>query len=458
MKRGFTPGGLFRAGDGFWKGGNGPLHAQTLYRSPSSYAFQPKISSMRKSGFIDPLARSSLRRGPLGPHLENFAAVLSQQGYCKAAAWNKVRLVADLSRWLERERIALKQLDERLVTVFLENRWKRVAHRSGDQATLSLLLQQLRQANLTPTPAAAPLSAIDLIERDYECFLLRERGLMRASVEQYLPVAQRFLSHRFGNRKVELKKLRAKEVTDFVSQDTAGRGRRSAQLMTSVLRSFFGFLLQEGRIDVNLAAAVPTVAGWRLSELPRFLEAAQVEKVLRCCDRRTKVGKRDYAILLLLARLGLRAGEVAYLNLDDIDWDAGKLCIRGKGARVDTMPLLHDVGQAIAEYLKKGRPRCSSRRVFIQSKAPFVGFASPPNTVCGIVRRALGRAQLNPRQQGAHLLRHSLATRMLGQGASLAQISQVLRHQQTETTEIYAKVNLEALRALAQPWPEGEER
>jgi integrase len=225
--------------------------------------------------------------------------------------------------------------------------------------------------------------------------------------------------------------------------------------MTAVLRGFLGFLLREGRIVNNLAAAVPTIAGWRLSELPRFLETAEVEKVLRACDRRTKTGKRDYAILLLLARLGLRAGEVASLIFDDIDWNSAHLCIRGKGARIDRLPLLQDVGKAIAEYLQKGRPHCSSKRVFIQSKAPYIGFGSPPNAICGIVRRALSRAGLQPRHKGAHLLRHSLATRMLGQGASLAQIGQVLRHEQADTTEIYAKVNLNVLRALAQPWPGG---
>ncbi len=226
--------------------------------------------------------------------------------------------------------------------------------------------------------------------------------------------------------------------------------------MTSVLRSFLGYLLREGRIGTNLAAAVPTVAGWRLSELPRFLEPAQVERIVRSCNRRTKTGKRDYAILLLLARLGLRAGEVAFLNLEDIDWDAGELLIRGKGERIDRLPLPHDVGQAVANYLTASRPHCSSRRVFIQRKPPYVGFANPPNAICCIVRAALARAGVQSRHKGAHLLRHSLATRMLGRGASLAQIGQVLRHKQADTTEIYAKVNLNALRALAQPWPGGK--
>jgi integrase/recombinase XerD len=156
--------------------------------------------------------------------------------------------------------------------------------------------------------------------------------------------------------------------------------------------------------------------------------------------------------LLLLARLGLRAGEVSALTLNDIDWDAGELRIRGKSDRVDRLPLPKDVGQAIADYLQKGRPRCSSRRVFIQSKAPYVGFASQPNAICGIVRSTLARAHIQTRNRGAHLLRHSLATRMLGNGGSLAEIGRVLRHQQIQTTEIYAKVDLNALRAMTHPW------
>ena len=390
------------------------------------------------------------RIGPLKTYVDEFAALIKRQGYCRPNGWQKIELIADLSRWLERKRIELKQLDERQIEAFFTARWKQVPNHSGDRATMALLLRHLREDRVIPVPPL-PTSAIDLITRDFEHFLLQERGLIQDSVEQYLPVARRFLIHRFQNRSIRLKELRAKDVTRFVLQDTAKRGRRSAQLMTTVLRSFLRFLFQHGRIISNLAAAVPTVAGWRLSELPRFLETAQVEKVLRCCDRRKKVGKRDYAILLLFARLGLRAGEAACLTLEDIDWNAGELNIRGKGNRVDRLPLVQDVGKAIADYLEKARPRSASRRVFITCKAPYEGFASPPNGICAIVRSALRRAKLAPRHQGAHLLRHSLATRMVGNGASLAQISQVLRHQQIQTTEIYAKVDRNALRALAQP-------
>jgi len=396
-----------------------------------------------------------LRRGPLAPYLDRLAARLTEQGYSQQTACKKVRLAADLGRWMERKHLAPRQLDERQVAAFLKTRWRQVPRGSSDQATMTFVLRQLRQLNVTP-PAAPPTprSDIDRLEQDYADFLLHERNLTPSSVEEYLPVTRRFLSQRFRDGKVWLKKLHASDVTDFVLNQTPQRGRCSAQLMASVLRSFFRFLLQQGRILTNLAAAVPTVAGWRLSELPRFLETEQVERVLRRCDRRKKVGKRDYAMLLLMARLGLRAGEVAKLSLEDIHWRAGELQIRGKGVRVDRLPLPQDVGQALATYLQKGRPHCSSRRVFIRSKAPHEPLAGSSSVAC-VVRAALARAQIHSRHQGAHVLRHSLATTMLRQGASMAQIGQVLRHQLPETTEIYAKVDLKALRALALPWPGG---
>jgi site-specific recombinase XerD len=412
--------------------------------TPMIVRFEPEPEKLR-----------SLNIGPLGPHIEHFAAVISRQGYCKDNGWQKVRLVADLSRWLEQRGVTLRQLDEQQIAAFFQGRRNRGSRHSGDPATMTLLLRHLRQSHVIPVPPPpAVLTDIELIERDYGTFLRQERSFMPASVGQYLPRVRRFLSHRFPSGRVRLKKLSAKDVTDFILEDTENRCRRSVQLMAAVLRSFLSFLFQHGRTQTNLAAAVPTVAAGRLSELPRYLESDQVEKILESCDRRCKVGKRDYAILLLLARLGLRAGEVAYLTLDDVDWRAGELLIRGKGARIDRLPLLEDVGKALVDYLRKGRPDCSSRRVFIQKHAPYEGFASSAS-IDNVVRAGLARAQIHSRHQGAHLLRHSLATRMLSHGASLPQIGQVLRHQLTQTTEIYAKVDFNALRALALSWPGG---
>lgn len=396
-----------------------------------------------------------LQSGPLAPHLDSFAAWLAQQRYCRVTGWNKLRLVADLSNWMVQRKLQLEDLSEQQIAKFFGRRWQRFVYHSGDKCTLAHLLRHLRQLDVIPPLTPASLTPIDLIERDYGRHLRQERGFMSASVGQYLTVARRFLWHRFRDEKICLKGLCTKDVSDFVLKDSAIRGRRSAQLMTSVLRSFLNYLFQQGRTTTNLATAIPATAGGRLSELPRYLEAAEVEKLLRSCDRRQKVGRRDYAVLVLLARLGLRASEVANFELDDIDWTAGELVIQGKGNRVDRMPLLQEVGKAVVDYLKMGRPHCSTRRVFVQCKAPYAGFSSPPNIVSGIVKRALARAGLKPQNHGAHLLRHSLATNLLRSGASLTQIGQVLRHQQMQTTEIYAKVDVNALRALAQPWPGG---
>ena len=222
--------------------------------------------------------------------------------------------------------------------------------------------------------------------------------------------------------------------------------------MLTALRAFFRFLRLRGETTVDLASSVLSVADWRRARVPQWIPAAQVKQILRHCDQQTVVGQRDYTIVLLLARLGLRAGEVVGMTLDDIDWDAGDLVVRGKGGRQERMPLPRDVGKALATYVRHGRPACASRRVFICAKAPRQGFTSSV-AVCTIVRRALMRAGLHPPSQGAHLLRHSLATEMLRRGASLAEIGEILRHRHPDTTAIYAKVDFKALRAIAPPWP-----
>ena len=233
-----------------------------------------------------------------------------------------------------------------------------------------------------------------------------------------------------------------------------GRSPASAQLHASALRSFLRFLWQTGQSDIDLTAAIPPVRRWRLVDVPKYLTPDDVTRLLDGCDRSSPVGRRDYAILLLLARLGLRGGEVVRLELDDIDWHTGELTVRGKGAVCSRLPLPCDVGEALATYLRQDRPRCATRRVFVRARAPHRGLGHP-STVSTLVRMALTRAGVNAPIKGAHLLRHSLATDLLRRGASLVDIGDVLRHQHPQTTEIYAKVDLTRLRLLAQPWPAG---
>jgi site-specific recombinase XerD len=415
------------------------------------------LSERRLQGMTTALVRfkpqsERLRRflaGPLGPYIESFAAVLSQQGYSPAVGWRKIWLIAELSRWLERRHITLKDLDERQIAAFLRARWRRVSKRCGE-ATLIALLQHLRESRVISASAPGALNDLDLVEQEYGRFLTQERGLMQSTVDLYLRMVRPFVAHHLQRGKLRLNKLVAKEVISFVLHNTARRGRWSTKSIITGLRSFLGFSFQTGRTTTNLVAAVPTVPLSNLSDLPRFLQPDQIDKVLRCCDRRTEVGKRDYAILLLLARLGLRSSEVAKLTLADIGWATGELLIRGKGARLDKLPLLQDVGEALADYLQNVRPRCSSRHVFLRSRAPHVALLGP-STLGSIVLRALDRAQIRSHHRGAHMFRHSLATRMLRNGASLAQIGQVLRHENVQTTEVYAKVDLIALRRLALP-------
>jgi integrase/recombinase XerD len=267
----------------------------------------------------------------------------------------------------------------------------------------------------------------------------------------YLPFVRCFLIEQFGSNALRLGELRPIDIHRFIHRRAKTMGRCRAQLMVTALRSFLRFLQQRGAIATDLAGAVPGVANWRLSHLPKSLPPDQVEQMLASCDRRTPAGQRDYAILLLLARLGLRAGEAVAMTLDDLDWERGEIVVRGKGQRLTRLPLPADVGAALVDYLRYVRPSCSTRRVFVRLSAPLRGFVDS-TAICDIVRRALKRAGLDPEFKGAHLLRHSLATNLLRQGASLVEIGQLLRHSQPNTTQIYAKVDIAALRAIALPW------
>ena len=352
-----------------------------------------------------------LLAGPLGPHIESYATLLSRQGYRPAVGWRKIWLAAELSRWLARSRVTLKNLGDRHIAAFLQARWRRVSKRCGE-ATLMALLQHLRDAQVIRTPAPEPIDELGLVEQEYGRFLIQERGLMQSTADLYLRMVRPFVAHHLQQGKLRLHKLVAEDVIHFVLHNTRRRGRWSTKSIITGLRSFLGFLFQTGRTTTNLVAAVPTVPLSNLSDLPRFLQPDQVEKVLRCCDRRTKVGKRDHAILLLLARLGLRSGEVTKLTLDDIGWAAGELLIRGKGDRLDKLPLLQDVGEALADYLRNVRPHCSSRHLFIRSRAPHVGLLGA-STMGSIVVRALDRAQIRSHHRGAHVFRQNAECRIM---------------------------------------------
>jgi integrase/recombinase XerD len=403
--------------------------------------------------FFNRFAAERLRGNQLAPHLSAFAASLREDGYAAVTMQSKVALLADFSQWLARKSVSVTALDERRVDAFVTCMQRKGRLRRGDRETLRQFLVHMRNRgvvpNLTPTCDTSSLAAI--LNR-YEKHLRSERALVNATVVNYVPFARRFLIERFQQGPVLIRDLKAADISAFVLRHAPTMGCRRAQLMTTAFRSFFRFLFQSGELQADLAGSVPTVADWRLATVPKHLQPEEVRRVLAGCDRKTSTGRRDYAVLLLLARLGLRAGEVVSLQLDDIDWRAGEILIRGKGLLHDRMPLPHDVGEALTSYLRMDRPRCQTRRVFVCMKAPRCGFAGP-STVSTIVRRALHRAGLHPAFKGAHLLRHSLARTMLRSGASMGEIGEVLRHRVPSTTEIYAKLDFDALRSLAHRWP-----
>jgi site-specific recombinase XerD len=396
--------------------------------------------------------RKHLQGNPLAFHLGSFATSLKEGGYAGGTMQWKLVVLAGFGRWLRKTKRAVADLDERCADTFVKQ--KQRVHR-GELRTLQQFLDHLRKRNVIPNrnlvPDRSPLA--DILNR-YETHLRSEQGLATATVLNYQSDVRKFLVERFGEGPFLFRELKASDISNFVLKHSHGMGVRTAQLMTTALRSFFRYLFQKGKLQADLAASVPTVADWRLSTVPKYLTPEEVERLLKACNPCTAIGRRDYAILLLLARLGLRSGEVMALQLDDLNWRAGEILVRGKGLFHDRLPLPLEVGEALTTYMQRDRPACPTRRVFVCMRAPQRELGGP-STMTTIVRRALVRADLHPALKGPHLLRHSLATSLLRAGATLGEIGEVLRHRFASTTEIYAKVDFEGLRSLAHPWPIG---
>lgn len=393
--------------------------------------------------------------GPLGCIIPAYAALLSQQGYAEPSAYQQFLFLNDLNQWLRQQQIQVVDLSEQTIHRYLQSRHQRFRPRRDDAAIMRRLVQLLRAHRFLPEEATRPPdNPRQQIENDYDRYLSEERGLSVATRVNYRLFIQRFLSFQYGDNPACLADLNADNVVQFILNQAKRLSSKRAALMVSALRSFFRYLHYRGDITKDLAACVPTIPNCQFSTLPKFLQPGQVQQVLSQCDRRTAQGRRDYAILLLLARLGLRACEIVSLTLDDIHWQIGEISIQGKGNRSALLPLPPDVGQAIADYLEKDRPTCSTRSVFIRMKAPRVGFANS-EAISTIVARTLKRAGIDSPHTGTHLFRHTLATEMLRRGAALTDIALLLRHSSINTTALYAKVDLTALRTLAQPWPGG---
>jgi len=404
--------------------------------------------------FIDPDLLERLRVGPLASHLDAYLKHIEQEGFLPSSVPMQMYAIARFSNWLRAGQVDLHQVDEATVERFLR-RDPGVVH-SAESASLRRFLVLLREIGVTAAMPPEPRSCRQRFVDSYRRYLLRERGLAQSSLLNYVPFAEQLLSSRFGESDINLAELTAMDVTKFMQYRVHQLSPGRAKLLVTALRSFLRYLRHQGEISLDLAGCVPAVAVWSLSTVPKFLPAGTVQRVLDHCERDTPDGKRNYGILLLLARLGLRACEIVSLSLDDIDWDNGRVTIRCKGGRWAQLPLPADVGEALAIYLRSGRPRCVCRHVFVRHRAPIRGF-SHSITVSTIVRRALIRTGIDSARKGAHLFRHTLATDLLRQGASLDEIGEVLRHRSPNTTAVYAKVDLTALRTLALPWPGGAE-
>lgn len=402
--------------------------------------------------FVVPAVAERLRSYAFGSHLDMFCDGLLGLGYARATIRHKLWVISGLARWLTKKHLTVFDLDESRVDKFLDARRRRGRSCRGFRLTALGLLDQLRSSDVLPRrePACDDSPVATLLAR-YGLYLRRERALEEGTIVAYQQVVHAFVAEHFKGNVARPDSLCSADVRDFLLT-RAGRAPRRVQFMGTALRSFLRFLFLRGETKTNLAFAIPTVRRWRSSIVPRHLPAQDVERLLRACDRSSATGRRDHAILLLLARLGLRASEILALELGDLHWREGEIVVRGKGLVHDRMPLLPDVGKALALYLQKARPAGSSRRVFLCRRAPHRGFGHP-SSVTTIVTRALARAGLAPATRGAHLLRHSLATTMVRRGASLSEIGQVLRHRSPNSTEIYAKVDFDALRDVALPWP-----
>jgi site-specific recombinase XerD len=406
---------------------------------------------MIKKGFIFPKTTNRLRQGPLSKYLDAYSAAQVEQGYEPHSIRQQILAIADFSGWLERNEIAVRRMGDGDVDRFLRFRQRQQRVRRGDRIALKRMLAMLSEKGVVKREGAAGSAPANVIA-EFQQYLLRERGLAPATLLNYVPVIEQFLSERFGDKTPNVRLLCAPDITKFVVRQAYRLSPVRARLVVTALRSFFRYLRHRGKVSVDLSGCVPTVPHWSLSTLPRFLPTKDVERILKCCDRKNSIGRRNYGILLLLARLGLRAVEVVGLNLDDIDWKTGQINIRGKGGRSVPLPLAADVGEALAAYLREDRPRCTSRRVFIRHRAPLVGFANA-SAISTLVMHAIKHAGVESAHKGAHVLRHSLATSLLRQGGSLDEIGELLRHKSPNTTAIYAKVDVTALRTLALPWP-----
>lgn len=389
-------------------------------------------------------------RGPLGPVASAYEAELRALGYTPLGTVKQLRHAARLSSWLEQAGMGAADLTAGVLERFAAVRPGLATPSAPGLAALLAVLRRAGVAGQTRQPVSD--SADDGLLVAFRHHLLAERGIGRSTADRYVEYARRFLAERSGT--AQLNALTSAEVTRCVQRETARVAVASTQYFVAGLRAFLRFCFIEGLVESDLSAATLAVTGRRRSSLPRGISPADAGALLDSCDRRRRVGRRDYAILLVLLRLGLRAAEAAGLTLDDIDWRTGQIVVHGKAHRQDRLPLPSEVGEAIAAYLQRGRARSAHREVFLRAVAPIGPLGR--GGVSSLVRRACHRAGIA--EVGAHRLRHTLACDLMAAGAGLPEIGNMLRHRGLTSTAVYARVGIDGLRELALPWPAGESR
>jgi integrase/recombinase XerD len=397
--------------------------------------------------------------GTFAEPLSSFVGWLGRQQYSAGYVCIVARHALAVGRWCEGRGIDLAALTDDTIERYQRSRARRRPRRPEtrrqERQALTLLLHFLREQGICAA-AAARATSVDRVAADFAQHLRRNQALASATVEGYTRLTRQFLAWRFGQKEVYLHELRPTDAIAFVRHKSKRFAPPALKGVTNALRSFLRFGEFRGEIEAGLAAGVPAVATWTTTpQIPKAIAAEHAQRAIDSCDPLTAVGRRDRAVLLLLARLGLRACEIIRLALDDIDWDQSQLRVRGKGGRQSLLPLPADVGAAMAAYLEYGRPPCEDRHLFLRSLAPVRGLLDGSDGVGSIVRYALERAQVDAPHRGSHQFRHALAAHMLRQGASLSEIGQVLRHRSPQSTSIYAKVDLDALRTLVMAWPGG---
>ncbi|MEA3482497.1 MAG: site-specific integrase [Pseudomonadota bacterium] len=397
-----------------------------------------------------------LRDGILGNYMDDFSACLIKKEYSQQTLRSYFGLISKLSTWLQDHRLKLNEFNELRINEFIEYRKKTTANivRKGDGRALQLLVEFLRNEEIIPKPEICPPEnkSVEALMQEFACYLTEEKGLADSTVNREKDVVRQFLLKQFGQQTLCFQNLTQSSLLAYISNSRKHYSSKNTQLIASILRTFLHFLVVNGKIKSEFTRYIPSIPSYRAIHLPEFLTQNQVHQLLASCDQNTPSGCRNYAILLLLVRLGLRASEVLKLSLDDIDWEQGNIHIYGKREKLRVLPLPHEVGKAIATYLKKVRPNCSIRQLFIRSRAPLQGLRNSSN-ISSIVHRALLSAGLSPRHQGAHLLRYTAATESLRCGATLFEIGDLLGHCSMDTTALYTKVDIVRLKELAMPWP-----